>query len=77
MTQFDMSNLTALIDDKYETREACARAAGISPATLSRCLSGSGDLKANQIKALRDALKIKPKDMDFYFFAERVAQNQQ
>lgn len=76
MTQFDMSNLAALIDTKFETREACAKAAGLTTSTLSRCLSGSGDLKANQIKALRDALKIKPKDMDYYFFSAPVAQNQ-
>lgn len=73
---FDMTRLAELIDSKYDNRKACAKAAGLEESTLSRCLSGDGNLKAHQIKALRTALGIKPKDMDSYFFTERVAQKQ-
>lgn len=76
MTQFDTTKLSELILEKYGTRKACAEATGITESCLSRRLSGGGEFSASEIRSLKRALKIKPKDMDFYFFTEKVARPQ-
>ena len=76
MTQFDTTKLSDLIIERYGTRKACAKATGITESSLSRRLSGSGEFSASEIRSLKKALKIKPKDMDSYFFTEKVANTQ-
>lgn len=76
MTQFDTTKLSDLITERYGSQKACAIATGISQSSLSRRLSGGGEFSASEIKSLVKALKIKPKDIDSYFFTERVAQKQ-
>lgn len=76
MARFDMTQLSDLIVERYGSQKACAKATGITESSLSRRLSGDGEFSASQIKSLARALNIKPKDMDSYFFTERVAQKQ-
>lgn len=76
MTQFDTIKLSERIAEKYGTRKACAKATGISEASLSRYFNGERELTMSQLRALQKALGIKAKDLDVYFFTEKVAQKQ-
>lgn len=70
-----MEKLKQRIDTMFPTREAFAKALGVSPSRLSRMLS-SGSWSVDRMEKAVRLLKIPVRDIPSYFFTSAVAFNE-
>lgn len=66
---FNYSKLEGIIKEVCGTQAVFAKKIGLSERTISLKLSGKTPWKQSQIKSACEILKIKEKDIPFYFFA--------
>lgn len=69
-----MEKLKAKIDAKFSTRAEFAKAIGVDPSVLSRCLV-TGNWRADRIEKAVEVLKIPVREIPDYFFPSYVANN--
>lgn len=69
----DYSELRSKIKEKVFTIENLSNLTGIPRSTLSRKLSTGKPLNTSQVIAVRDALGIKSRDTDRFFFTQNVS----
>lgn len=70
-----MEKLKTRIDKMFPTREAFAKALGVSPSRLSRLLQ-NGNWSVDQMQKAVKLLKIPVRDIPSYFFISAVALNE-
>ena len=71
---FDFSKLVGLIIEKFGTRAACAKAAGMSEASLYRRLKGETPFTVDDVYALcsPECLNLSAEEVPAYFFTLKV-----
>ena len=70
--EFDFRLLTALIIAIFGSRQAFAKALGITKGTLSMRLNNKSRWPYEDILKACDLLSIDPKDIGIYFFTRKV-----